>query len=93
VTEPAPPERWQRRPEVLWRRSLDAVLFLPPDEPEPLVLAGSGPAVWELLVEPCTIEGITDVLAGAYEVDAATVAADVEAVIGRLAELGAIERV
>jgi hypothetical protein len=38
--------------DVPWRRSLNAVLCLPLDAPEPVTLAGTGPEVWDLLQRP-----------------------------------------
>ena len=55
--------RWHRTPHVLWRRSLDAVHFLPPGADEPLTLAGTGPELWALLAEPRDADDIVAALA------------------------------
>jgi len=87
------PTRLHRAPHVLWRRTLDTVLLLPPGIDEPFVLAGTGPALWELLAEPRALDDLVAVLAAAYEADPDVVAADVAPTVDRLTELGAIERV
>ena len=33
---------FRRRPDVLWRRSLDAVVLLPIDAEDPVTIAGTG---------------------------------------------------
>jgi hypothetical protein len=78
---------------VLWRRSLDAVVLLPPGLDEPVTLAGSGPALWELLVEPGTVGQLATVLAREHDADPATIEADIVPVIERLAAIGAVEQV
>jgi hypothetical protein len=83
--------RWRRRPDALWRRSLDAVLVLPAGSDEPVTLAGTGPALWELLAEPCTVPQLAAVLAEAYEAEPAVVEADLAPVVGELVRLQALE--
>jgi Coenzyme PQQ synthesis protein D (PqqD) len=86
-------ERWRRRADVLWRRSLDGVLLLPSGAEEPLTLAGTGPEMWELLAEPISMPDLTRELATRYETDAATVEADLAPVLDHLVAIQAIERV
>lgn len=88
----SPAPRWRRCPEVLWRRSLEAVVLLPPGLAEPVTLAGSGPALWELLVEPGTVAQLATVLARDHDADPATIESDIVPVIERLADIGAVER-
>jgi hypothetical protein len=83
--------RVQRREDVLWRRSLDAVILLPAGATEPVTLAGSGPAVWELLTAPVSVSELARELAARYAADPATVEADVVALLDRLRTLGVIE--
>ncbi|MFI5047442.1 MAG: PqqD family protein [Acidimicrobiia bacterium] len=90
VSEPLEP-RWRRRPDALWRRGLDAVLVLPVDADEPVMLTGTGPAVWELLAEPCTVPQLAAVLSEVYDAEPATVEADVRPVVDELVRLGALE--
>lgn len=88
---PVSTTRWRRCPEALWRRSLDAVIVLAPAHADPIMLTGSGPALWELLVEPGTVAQLATVLARDHAADPAEVEADIAPVIEQLAEAGAIE--
>ena len=83
--------RWRRRPDALWRRSVDAVLVLPAGADEPVTLTGTGPALWELLAEPCTVAQLAAVLADAYDAPIETVEADIAPVVDELARVGALE--
>jgi Coenzyme PQQ synthesis protein D (PqqD) len=85
--------RWRRRPDALWRRSLDAVIVLPLGADEPITLTGTGPALWELLSEPCTVPQLAAVLSEAYHEAPATVEADVRPVVDELVRLEALESV
>jgi hypothetical protein len=76
---------------VLWRRSLDAVVLLPPGSSELLTLAETGPAVWDLLADWKTVEQLVDVMAERYGAEPGRVAADVEPLLDRLVALGAVE--
>ena len=68
---------WRRRDDVLWRRSLDAVILLPVGADEPITLPGTGAAVWDLLEEPASLDELVATLAEAYEEDPAVVEHDV----------------
>jgi hypothetical protein len=81
----APPYR--RRPDVAWRRSLYAVLCLPPGASEPVTLGGSGPEVWDLLERQYSLDELASELARRHGIDAQAVARDVRPVLERLAEL------
>ena len=84
---------YRRRPDVPWRRSVDAVLCLPPGAPEPVTLAGSGPEVWDLLQTPNSLDELVAELSDRHPGDPEVVAADVRSVLERLAALGVIEPV
>jgi hypothetical protein len=85
--------RWQRRADVPWRRSLDTVVIFPPNAPDAVMLAATGPEIWDLLERATPFDVLVDVLTDAYGADRATVEAEVRPVLERLAELGAIENV
>ena len=89
--EPAGEPRWRRAPDALWRRAFDAVIVLPAGVDEPMTLVGSGPQLWELLVEPRTFASLVDALASAFSEDRDVVAADIAPVVERLIAVGAIE--
>jgi Coenzyme PQQ synthesis protein D (PqqD) len=78
---------------VLWRRSLDTVLCLPPNAAEPVTLAGTGPEIWELLQRPHSLDELAAELAARHHTDAEVVTGDVAPVCERLAALGLIEPV
>ncbi len=85
--------RWRRRPDALWRRSLDGVVVLPADGDAPVSLEGTGPALWDLLAEANDVEALARKLAGEHGTDPAVVAADIEPVLEDLEAAGALERV
>lgn len=81
--------RVQRRPEVLWRRTLGAVLILPPGHDGPLMLEGTAAAIWELLGEPRDAHGLACALLPDTQPDAA-VLGDVEHFLAELTTAGAV---
>jgi len=82
---------WRRRDDVLWRRSLDAVILMPVGAEEPVTLPGTGAAVWDLLEEPATLAELVAILADAYDdADPAAVDHDVRALLAELERLGAV---
>ena len=83
---------WRRREDVLWRRSLDAVILLPADAEDPVTLPGTGASVWDLLEEPASVAELVTVLAEAYDEDPAVVDHDVRALLAELESLGAVSR-
>jgi hypothetical protein len=83
---------WRRRDDVLWRRSLDAVILLPVGVDDPLTLPGTGASVWDLLEEPTTLAELVATLAEAYDTDPAVVEHDVLELLSELEELGAVTR-
>lgn len=85
--------RLRRRPDVLWRRSPDAVLLLPPGASEPVTLTGTGLDLWDLLAVPTSSADLARVLAARYGADPADVEADVVPVLDELAGCGALETV
>jgi hypothetical protein len=87
VNEPA----FRRRADVLWRRSLDAVVVLPIDAEDPITVAGTGVDVWELLDTWRTVEGIAELLAPRYDADPDVVAGDVAVLVEQLRDGGALD--
>ena len=84
--------RVRRRGDVLWRRSLDSVVLLPVGATEPVALAGTGPAVWELLAAPRSVSELAQDLAARYATDPSTVESDLAMLLADLGALGVIER-
>jgi hypothetical protein len=60
----APPSRWERSAEVLWRRTAKGVVVLPTDSSAAVTLEGLHAAVWEACGRPLSVDGLTDQLAG-----------------------------
>jgi hypothetical protein len=81
---------YRRLPDVLWRRSLDAVLCLPPGASEPVTLAATGPEVWDLLERPCSVDQLASELSRRHKIDAQIVARDVLPLLEGLAVLGLV---
>jgi hypothetical protein len=81
---------WRRRDDVLWRRSLDAVILLPVGADDPRTLPGTGAIVWDLLEEPTSLAELVATLAEAFEEDPAVVEHDVSALLAELEDLGAV---
>jgi len=83
--------RWCRRPDVLTRLSLEALLVLPVEGDDVVTLAGTGPEVWDLLAEPRTLDELATILAARHGTSEAVVAADVQPVLAALVEGGTVE--
>jgi Coenzyme PQQ synthesis protein D (PqqD) len=82
---------WRRRDDVLWRRSLEAVILLPAGADEPLTLPDTGAIVWDLLEEPATFDELVATLADVYNTDATTIATDITPLLTELQTRGALE--
>jgi hypothetical protein len=76
---------------VLWRRSLDSVVLLPPGAADVITLVGSGPAVWQLLADWRSADELAEVLAAAYGAPPDVVARDLGPVLRALDAAGALE--
>lgn len=85
--------RLVRAPGALWRRLLDGVLVLAPDQDEPLHITAPGDVVWELLAEPITVDELIEELAELYGTPAGTVSADLEPLLATLRESGASRQI
>ena len=82
---------WRRREDVLWRRSLDAVILMPAGADDPVTLPGTGASVWDLLEEPATVAELVGVLSEAYDAgDRQVVEHDVRRLLLDLEALGAV---
>jgi hypothetical protein len=79
---------WKRGDAVLYREALDDVVILVPGpEPEPFALSG-GAQLWRLLEQPHT----TGQLLAALTEGSAVAEAEMDALLARLADLGAVDR-
>ncbi len=97
-SEPAHPDEpdlegpWRRRIDTGWRATPVGLVLLPAGRRDPVTVAGSAAAVWNLLAEPITRTDLADRLALRFAVSPTTVKADLGVLLARLVELGAIER-
>ena len=87
-----PDQPFRRRPDVLWRRSLDAVMLLPAGASDVITVGGTGVDTWELLDTWRTIDALAELLGDRYRADPAVVAPDVAAFVEVLDRAGALER-
>ena len=90
---PDPHTRWRRQPGATWRYSLGGVVVLAPGAEDPVTIAGSGGAVWELLARPRSTEELARELSERFSTDPANLTEDLGALLGRLAAAGALEEV
>ena len=90
ATDSADDEPLTRAPEALWRTTMRGVLVLVPDQEEPVLCTSPGDVVWELLAEPTRPSELARLLADHYDVDEATVAADLAPVLDELRSIGAL---
>jgi hypothetical protein len=84
--------RWLRAESTLWRRTLDGVVVLPFDAPEPLVLRGPAASIWELLEQPMTRSELIDAIVTIYAVGRDEVENDVSGAVATLVDAGALCR-
>jgi hypothetical protein len=76
---------------VLWRTGPFGVVLLAPAMDRPVVVAGSGAALWESLVVARPARDVVAELSARFGVDPVTVEHDVMPVLEHLVELGACE--
>ncbi len=81
-----------RRADVLWRRSGPTILIRRPGEDQLAVLADTGLALWEAIVEPITVGDLCDHLSSSYGVDMQVVIDDVEVALMDLVDRGVVRR-
>ena len=79
-----------RRADVLWRRVIEGVLIQPRGAEEPILLTGSGGALWDELADPTRFEELVGRLARAHRADREEVAADIAPVIEELVGRGVL---
>jgi len=83
-------DRWQRDPQVLWRRIGDGLVVLPPERDACLAVSGAAGLLWELLAEPVDADGLVERMAAETGADPAAVEDQVRMGLQVLAEAGAL---
>jgi dTDP-4-amino-4,6-dideoxygalactose transaminase len=85
--------RWERDERTLSRSSPEFVVLLPPDGDEPIVLRGTGVALWQALDKAQNAQELATRLASEFHADPAGVRSDIEPVIARLGAAGVLRAV
>jgi hypothetical protein len=85
--------RWERDKRTLSRSAPDFVVLLAPDGDDPIVLRGTGVALWQALDRPQNTEELANRLAVEFHADPAAVRSDIEPVIARLGAAGVLRAV
>lgn len=83
---------WYHAPAALWRRCSQAVLILPPDHDEVLLLDGMGAAIWEVLERPSSVAGIVATLTESRGVGPDAIEEQVTRFLEELLEFRAVAR-
>lgn len=76
--------RYRRRPEALWRRSLDSVLVLLPGDEEITRIAGGGVVVWLALDDVRSIDELVADVADAFGSVPDALRGEIEATVDHL---------
>jgi dTDP-4-amino-4,6-dideoxygalactose transaminase len=87
------PHRWERDERTLARCAPDRVVLLPPDGDDPIVLHGTGVALWLALDRPQNTDELATRLAVEFHSDRAAVRSDIEPVLARLGAAGVLNAV
>jgi dTDP-4-amino-4,6-dideoxygalactose transaminase len=82
--------RWERDERILFRSGPDRVVLLPPGGDDPIVLHGTGVALWQALDRPRNTEDLAACLAAEFHSDPASIRSDIEPVLARLASAGVL---
>jgi dTDP-4-amino-4,6-dideoxygalactose transaminase len=85
--------RWERDERTLSRSAPGFVVLLPPNGDEPIVLRGTGIALWRALDRAQNTEELANRLAQEFHADPASVRSDIEPVIARLGAAGVLRAV
>jgi dTDP-4-amino-4,6-dideoxygalactose transaminase len=85
--------RWERDERTLSRSAPDFVVLLAPDCADPIVLRGTGVALWQALDRPQNTEELANRLAAEFHADPGAVRSDIEPVIARLGAAGVLRAV
>ena len=83
---------WRRDPRVLWRRTGHRVVLVAPGREDQIMLDGTGSVTWQLLEEPTAQQELSVLLAEAFDVDLATVDAEVGPFLQELEALEVVLR-
>jgi coenzyme PQQ synthesis protein D (PqqD) len=85
--------RWKRDERTLSRAAPGLLVLLGPDGGAPVVLRGTGVAVWLALDQPHSTEELGNRLAAEFDTDSAAITSDIEPMIVRLGAIGVLRPV
>lgn len=80
--------RYDRAAQAVYREAHGNVYVLPPAGHDPVVLSGSGTAIWHAFFEPKTIDEVIDDLSGTHDAPAQVITRDVQSTVEDLAGRG-----
>jgi len=81
----------RRRADVLWRVAGGHAVLLAPEAATPLVVTGSGAALWDVLGQPLPADAVATTLAQRHGVSVDDVRDDVERAMSELAAHGLLQ--
>ena len=84
--------RYRRRPELLWRRTVDRAVLLVPGEGDVVELADTGAILWDALACPGTLAEVVTALADVFGMDEDAIRSDVVPVVDELVARGVLVR-
>jgi hypothetical protein len=84
-------ERFLRSPAVPHRIVGTDVIVAPPDEPDVLLLSGTGSAVWLLLEEPRTVDELVGELAEQFAASPSEIRQAVAGFVEQLSSRGVVD--
>ena len=85
--------RWERDVRTLSRSAPGFVVLLGPDDSDPIVLRGTGLALWAALDRRQSTDELAARLGTEFDTDRAAIRSDIEAVIARLHAAGVLRAV
>lgn len=81
----------KRNPEMVAANIDGDVVMMGVDQGQYYGITGVGSRVWDLLAEPISIDGITDIICREYETDPATCREDMSTFVNDLLKIDLIE--
>lgn len=88
----APTRARLRTRDLSWQVAGDHIVVLDLQGSEYLRIKGAGRTIWELLVEPRTVDELVDAVTADYDIDRDAATTDTERFLDDLAQRGLIER-
>jgi hypothetical protein len=84
---------YRRDPNVITAIIDDELVMMSIEKGQYYGVSGVGPRVWELLVDPITVEQVSSVISCEYDIDVQSCQHDVESFIDRMVGIGVVSAV